>query len=549
MKSKRTASIVLFLILFTVACAGKTKSVAVQPVTGLPSGTDNFPWWNDSVFYEIFVRSFYDSNGDGIGDFNGIIAKLDYLNDGNPKTTTDLGVSGIWLMPINPSPSYHGYDVTDYYTVNTQYGTMEDFKKLLAEAHKRGIRVIIDLVMNHTSSQHPWFIDSRDPNSPKRNWYIWSATNPGYSGPWGENVWYPSGGAYYYAIFWDGMPDLNYTNPEVRTQMKDVARFWLQDVGVDGFRLDAAKHIVEDGQTQENTTANHAWWKEFHTAYKAVKPQALSIGEVWSSTDAVAAYLQGDELDMAFNFDLAGLIMGNVNSGFASGLGSAIKVSVSAFPTAQYGTFLTNHDQNRVISQLGEDGDKAKNAAAILLTIPGAPFIYYGEEIGMTGSKPDERIRTPMQWAADYKAGFTTGTLWESLSTNYVERNVAVETADPNSLLSLYRTLIQIRNQHAALRVGAFTLVNSSSSKVLAYIRQSKEETVLVIINLSKEQLTDYGLTLANGPLSGKYSLFPLLGEGSFTPPVITELGGFKEYKPLPELPANARIILQLQKK
>jgi alpha-amylase len=549
MKLRRTITVILFFILFSAGCSRKTGPVAVQPVTGLPAGTDGLPWWNDTVFYEIFVRSFYDSNGDGIGDFNGIIAKLDYLNDGDPKTTTDLGISGIWLMPINPSPSYHGYDVTDYYAVNPQYGTMEDFKNLLAASHQRGIRVIIDLVMNHTSNWHPWFDESRDPNSPKRNWYIWSDTNPGYKGPWGEDVWYASNNAYYYAIFWLGMPDLNYSNPEVRTQMKDVARFWLQDVGVDGFRLDAAKHIVEEGQTQENTPSTHAWWKEFRPAYKAANPQALAIGEVWSSSEAVAAYLNGDELDMAFNFDLADITIKNVSSAFASGLGSSIQTSANAFPTGQFGTFLTNHDQNRVMEQLGGNIDKAKTAATVLLTIPGVPFLYYGEEIGMTGFKPDERLRTPMQWTAGENAGFTTGRPWYSPSMSYAEHTVADQTADASSLLSLYRTLIQLRNQHAGLRVGSYTLVNSASSKVLAFLRQSKDETVLVIINLGKDPLTDYALSLSAGPLSGKYRLVPLLGEGKFTSPVINERGGFKDYLPLPELPANARIILQLQKK
>jgi alpha-amylase len=548
MKTKRTLLTILFLIFFTVACTGKARPVAVQPVTGLPAGTDGFPWWNDTIFYEIFVRSFYDSNGDGIGDFNGITAKLDYLNDGDPKTTTDLGITGIWLMPINPSPSYHGYDVTDYYAVNPQYGTMDDFKNLLSEAHRRGIRVIIDLVTNHTSNWHPWFNASEDPSSPKRNWYIWSDTNPGYKGPWGEDVWYAANGAYYYAIFDAGMPDLNYTNPDVRAQMKDVARFWLQDVGIDGFRLDAAKHIVEEGQTQENTPANHAWWKEFRTAYKAVNPQALTIGEVWSTTDAVAAYLQGDELDMAFNFDLADLMVKNVKSGFASALGSAIKNSVTAFPNGQYGTFLTNHDQSRVMYELGNNVDKAKNAATVLLTIPGVPFLYYGEEIGMTGFKPDPLIRTPMQWTAGEHAGFTTGSPWEDPSMTYADHTVADETTDPNSLLSLYRKLIQLREQHAALRIGSFTLVKSTSPKVLAYIRQSKEETVLVIINLDNTSQSDYGLELAKGTLSGKYTAFSLLDESKVSSPAIVE-GGFKGYKPLPELPANGRIIIQLQKK
>jgi alpha-amylase len=549
MKIKRTVLTILFLVFFTTACAGKAKPIAVQPVVGLPAGTDGMPWWNDSVFYEIFVRSFYDSDGDGIGDFNGITAKLDYLNDGDPKTTTDLGVSGLWLMPINPSPSYHGYDVTDYYAVNPQYGSMDDFKNLLSEAHQRGIRVIIDMVMNHTSNWHPWFDEAEDPNSAKRNWYIWSENNPKYKGPWGEDVWFTANGAYYYAVFGANMPDLNYTNPDVRTQMEDVARFWLQDVGVDGFRLDAAKHIVEEGQTQENTPSTHAWWKEFRTAFKAANPEALMVGEVWSSSDAMAAYLQGDQLDMAFNFDLADLLVKNVKSGFVSGLSGALKNSTVAFPNGQVGTFLTNHDQNRVLYELGGDVDKAKNAATILLTTPGVPFVYYGEEIGMTGFKPDERLRTPMQWTPGDHAGFTTGSPWEDPSMSYAEATVADETADPNSLLALYRSLIQLRNQHAALRVGSLTLVSSHSSKVLAYLRQSQEETVLVLINLDNNPQADYGLSLSAGSLSGKYNVFSLLDDSKFTAPTITDAGGIKDYLPLPELPANARIILQFQKK
>jgi alpha-amylase len=254
-------------------------------------------------------------------------------------------------------------------------------------------------------------------------------------------------------------------------------------------------------------------------------------------------------LDMAFNFELADITVKNVNGSFASGLGNSIQNSVKAFPTGQFGMFLSNHDQNRVMYQLGGNLDKAKNAAMVLLTVPGVPFLYYGEEIGMTGFKPDERIRTPMQWTTDEKAGFTTGYPWQRLSLSYADHTVADETADPNSLLSFYRTLIQLRNQHAALRVGSFTLVNSSSLKVLAFVRQSQAETVLVIINLGKDPLTDYGLSLASGPLAGKYKVVPLLGEGKFTSPVINERGGFKDYIPLPELPANARIILQLQKK
>jgi alpha-amylase len=232
---------------------------STPPVTQVPAlsqGTDGYPWWNDTIFYEIFVRSFCDSNGDGIGDFNGITEKLDYLKN--------LGVTGLWLMPINPSPSYHGYDVTNYFAVNPDYGTIADFKTLVSEAHNRGIRVIIDMVLNHTSSQHPWFIAAQDPNSPYRNFYIWSDTKPVYSGPWGEQVWYPTITGYYYAIFSQSMPDLNYRNTEVTAQMENAVKFWLETTGIDGFRLDAARHLIENGTVQANTPETHAWFKQFH---------------------------------------------------------------------------------------------------------------------------------------------------------------------------------------------------------------------------------------------------------------------------------------------
>ncbi|MES2484846.1 MAG: alpha-amylase family glycosyl hydrolase, partial [Bacteroidota bacterium] len=195
-------------------------------------------WWNETVFYEAFVRSFKDSNGDGKGDIQGLISKLDYLNDGNPNTTTDLGVTGLWLMPIMQSPSYHGYDVTDYMAVEQDYGTNADFQQLITECHNRGIKVIIDLVMNHTSNQHPWFVASTNPTSDKRDWYIWEDTNPGTPGPFGD-AWYQNNGAYYYGAFYSGMPDLNFNNPEVHQAFEDVSEFWLTDMHVDGFRLDA----------------------------------------------------------------------------------------------------------------------------------------------------------------------------------------------------------------------------------------------------------------------------------------------------------------------
>ncbi len=539
---------ILFLVPVLLGACSQAKARPVSPVSGLPVGTDGFAWWNDTVFYQVFVRSFYDSNGDGKGDLPGLIAKLDYLNDGNPKTDNDLGVSGLWLMPIFPSPSYHGYDITDFYTVNPDYGTKEDFQRLVQEAHQRGMRVIIDLVMNHTSSQHPWFQSSQDPDSQYRNWYIWSKDSPGYKGPWGEDVWVAaSGGDYYYAVFWSGMPDLNYQEPAVVAQMEDVARFWLKDMGADGFRLDGAKHIIEEGQIQENTPATHAWWKDFHAFYKGVKPDALTVGEVWSKNAEVVKYIQGDELDLAFNFDLAAAFVRNAGYGTAREVELLLDTTVKDFPPNGFATFLTNHDQERAMSTLGNNPDKAKVAASLLLTAPGVPFIYYGEEIGMLGTKPDENIRRPMQWSAEKNAGFTTGTPWRAPETDYTKKSVASQTADPSSLLSHYRGLVRLRNEHAALRVGEFVPVKTGSNALLAFLRVSKGEQVLVFINLGRKPVKEYALALEKGPLSGMYKMLSLMDAGKFSDLTANSSGGFDAYQPLPEMPAAATIILQLQ--
>ena len=522
----------------------------VQPVTGLPQGTDGYPWWNDTVFYEIFVRSFYDSDGDGIGDFNGIIANLDYLNDGDPNTTTDLGVTGLWLMPIHPSPSYHGYDVTDYYDVNPQYGTMEDFRRLVDEAHLRGIRVTIDWVLNHTSNQHPWFESAvSDTNSPYRDWYIWSDTHPGYLGPWNEAVWHYSATGYYYGIFVPTMPDLNLNNPAVTQEAEKVASFWLQEIGVDGFRLDAAKHLVEAGQQQENTPATHEWYKEFRPFYKTIKPQAMMVGEVQGSSNTVSTYLTGNELDLAFNFELAGNMLSSVQAQSGEDFSDVLAQQTSMFQPGRFAVFLTNHDQNRVMSTLNNDVETAKNAAFLLLTSPGVPFLYYGEEIGMIGKKPDEDIRRPIQWSDDENAGFTTGIPWRAPASDFITKNIASQISDPGSLLSLYRALLHLRNNHAALRVGDFYELDSGHRAVFASLRVSREQTILILINLSPEPVSDYALRLEQGPLSGEYVPVPLLYNGEFTAPTITEKGGFENYQPLPEIPPYGRFILQLQPK
>ncbi len=519
----------------------------VSPIIGMPTGSNGFPWWNDSVFYEIFVRSFYDSNGDGIGDFNGITQKLDYLNDGNPDTSTDLGITGIWLMPINPTPSYHGYSVTDYYAVNPEFGSMDEFKNFLQEAHARGIRVIIDLVLNHTSIDHPWFQAASDPASSYHDWYIWSDTDPGYTGSWGQQVWFPLNGKFFYSTFSAGMPDLNYTNPDVTAEMNNVVGFWLEDVGVDGFRLDASKHLVEEGKIQANSNATHQWYKNFRPYYKAINPNAMIVGEVWDETSTMAKYLQGDEMDLSFEFYLAGSTIQAINEVDVSKLINQLALAYELIPEQQFATFLTNHDQDRVISQFGNDPNKARVAAAVLLTAPGVPFLYYGEEIGLQGVKPDQQIRSPMQWSSADFAGFSTVEPWQPLNPAWEIFNVENQNGDPSSMFSLYRNLIQARNQHIALRVGEMMLIKSGNNALYSVLRSSPEETILVLINLGNETIVDYQLSLESSNLmEGDHQLIPILGNGDFADLTINPQGSFADYQPVAEIPAFGVMVLQL---
>jgi len=479
---------------------------------------DDPSWWDHAVFYEIFVRSFYDSNGDGIGDFNGITEKLDYLNDGDPTTTTDLGINAIWLMPIFPSPSYHGYDVTDYYSVNPEYGTKEDFENFINEAHKRGIHVIIDFVINHTSDQNPWFVSALDPASSNHDWYIWSDTQLSYLGPWGEEVWHKAAnGLYYYGIFTAQMPDLNYRNQAVTDEIETVAKFWLNDMNVDGFRVDGARHLIEDGETQANTPDTITWFKDFSKYFKGLKPSAMSIGEVWDASYSSTKYIQSESFDLVFDFDLASAIISGVKMGSASALNARIVSEIDIFKDKGMGTFLTNHDMDRVMSQFEEDSVMAGHAATILLTIPGTPFIYYGEEVGMVGQKPDEKIRTPMQWSGENAAGFSSATPWEGVNPSYSQSNVASQTDNPNSILSLYRNLIQLRLKHSAFLDGEYIIVTSSSPAIYAAISQSGDDILLTVINLKDQSVTAPTYKVVGGNLEGMYSIQPLLNSGETT--------------------------------
>ena len=487
MRPPRPLLLVLGLL---ISCAGSPPPAPTPtPAQG------NQDWARGAVFYEVFVRSFSDSDGDGVGDLRGLTSKLDYLNDGNPETSTDLGVDALWLMPVFQSPSYHGYDTVDYERIDDEYGSAEDFQRLLDEAHKRGIRIIVDFVMNHSSSQHPWFVESSSsPNSAKRDWYVWRADDPGWTQPWGgsNRTWHEKNGAFYYGVFWGGMPDLNFSTPAVREEMKRLAGHWISR-GVDGFRLDATRHLFANGpgDLQNDQPETHVFLKEFGNHVRGVNPGAVLVGENWTTTPAIAQYFA--ELPMNFNFPLAEEILRGVQDGEAAGIAGKIEEIQELYPAgALDAPFLTNHDQIRIATVLKSDPAKLRSAASVLLTLPGAPFLYYGEEIGLQNGPAgnDEHKRTPMPWENSPTGGFTTGKPWFQLAPGTA--NVAAQTGDPASLLSHYRKLIRARKSSKALREGSLELLTSgvASDPVLAFIRESPGERVLVLHNLGTEAVT-----------------------------------------------------------
>jgi alpha-amylase len=511
-------------------------------------------WWQETVWYEIFVRSFYDSDGDGIGDFQGLIEKLDYLNDGDPNTTDDLGITGIWLMPIFDAASYHGYDAVDYYNVHPDFGTNEDFLEFMAEAEARGIRVIIDMVLNHTSDQHPWFVSSLTGDPEFADWYVWEDENPGYAGPWGAQAWHERGRRYFYGVFWGGMPDLNYENDAVNEEMYNVARFWIEEMGVDGFRLDAIKYIVEQDNLLQNTPANRQWLADYNAYIKSLNPEVITVGEADDTTAEVVKYVVDDAIDLGFEFDLADDIIASVLARNTRDISRRLTRGLRNYPYGQWASFLTNHDQPRLITQLNGRIEQNKIAATILLTIPGSPFLYYGEELGMPGGKPDPRLRTPMHWTDDpTTAGFTTANRpYETLTDNVAEANVAVQTDDPDSLLSHYRDMIALRNNYSALRTGSLMMAESQPYRALTYIRQDDEHTLMILINLHDEPLEDYTLTLEEGTLADITSAsFVYGGEGysdeDLALPVLNDAGGFDAYTPLPMLEAFSVHVIELR--
>ncbi len=508
-------------------------------------------WWDGAVFYEVFVRSFSDSThgplaNDGIGDLRGLIDKLDYLNDGDPTTHNDLGVTGIWLMPIMQSSSYHGYDTTDYYAVEDDYGTNEDFRELMEQAHARGIRVIVDLVLNHSSSEHPWFVGSGDPRSENHDWYVWSRHLPKYKGPWGQRVWHEIDGRYYYGVFSSRMPDLNYKNPAVTREMLKVTGFWLRDMGADGFRLDAIKHLVEVGENQEHTRPTHEWLRGFYSYYKRLEPSTLTVGEVWTGSSEVAKYV-GGEMDLAFEFDQAYATVHAANTGEKDRLAEAQVASWRLFPRAQFATFLANHDMDRVGSQFGGDLSKAKLAATIQLTSPGVPFIYYGEEIGMSNvGEGDPGKRSPMRWSPDDLAGFTTAEPWHAIGDDTAEINVRDQLADEASLLSLYRRLIGLRAEHPALAEGDFTPIKTDHPQVHAFMRRGGGEAVLVVVNLGDQPVDRYQLAFGGPGVARVQELLHGVEAVAPNQPVGSGAGTAQGYQPIEVLGARMGYVLKM---
>ncbi|GAA4427875.1 alpha-amylase family glycosyl hydrolase [Pontibacter saemangeumensis] len=478
-------------------------------------------WWHEGIIYQIYPRSFQDSDNDGVGDLKGIISRLDYLKW--------MGITAVWISPIYPSPmADFGYDIADYRGIHPLFGTMEDFDELLNEVHQRGMKLILDLVPNHTSNQHPWFLESRSSkDNPKRDWYIWEDPKEDGSEP---NNWLSVFGGsgwewdeqtqqYYYHAFLVEQPDLNWRNPEVQQAMFDVMRFWL-DKGVDGFRVDVMWHMIKDKHLRDNPPnpdyqEHMATYEKLVPAYSTDQPEIheivakmravmdeyeerMMIGEIYLPVHRLVTYYGTDNngAHLPFNFML-------VNQDWnASTLSLHINEYEGALPPGGWPNWVIgNHDQPRITSRVGYS--QAKVAAMLLLTLRGTPTMYYGDEIGMRDvpipldevqdpqglNMPDKDLsrdpaRTPMQWDGSENAGFSEAKPWLRLPDNFRRVNVDVQREDPYSMLSFYRRLIQLRQQEPALHVGYYVPAPTKGT-IISFQRIHKEQKFLVLLNLS----------------------------------------------------------------
>jgi alpha-glucosidase len=494
------------------------------------------PWWSLAVVYQIYPRSFADGDGDGVGDLRGIIEHLDYLNDG---TDASLGVDAIWLSPIYPSPMRDaGYDVSDYCAISPEFGTMDDFRELVARAHARGIRVVMDLVMNHCSSDHPWFVEARaSRESPRRDWFVWhdGKREAGRAPPnnwlamFGGTAWEwePGTRQYYLHSFLKEQPDFNWRNPDLKQAMWEVMRFWLE-IGVDGFRLDVINWFLKDAELRDNPRR----WKGLRPydrqvhLYDRNRPETIGlVTEIRAVVDAYANrmtvgevyveppgdpelpaqyYARGAGLHMAFNFAFLHCAWGAENFARAVDRWETL-LGAEGWPNYT----LSNHDQARAFTRYEKRGSRlesegrARVAAAMLLTLRGTPFLYYGEEIGMSCRRiPRARLRdplgkrywpfhpgrdiarTPMQWSAGPQAGFTSaGASWLPVADDHERINVAAQREDPASLFAWYRTLIHLRGREGALRRGTYRRTPQPSPDVFGYVRECRGQRVAVLLN------------------------------------------------------------------
>ncbi len=492
---------------------------------------DSKLWYRDAIFYEVPIKSFYDSNGDGIGDFAGMTKKLDYLKD--------LGINGIWLLPFYKSPlKDDGYDISDYYSILPEYGTIEDFKILITEAHARNIRVIADLVLNHVSDQNSWFREAlKGKDNPKRDWFVWSDDHAKYSGvrvifsdtEMSNWAWEPKTKQYYWHRFYSHQPDLNYDNPEVREEIKNVVRFWL-DMGLDGFRCDAVPYLFErEGTSCENLPETHEYFKELRKLVDTEFPGTILLAEAnqWP-TDAKAYFGNEDEFHMAFNFPLMPRIFIALATESAAPIVNIINQTLPIPPTCDWGIFLRNHDEltlemvtdeerdimyneyaklpkmrlnlgirRRLAPLVDNDRPTIELLYALLLSLPGTPIFYYGDELGMGDNiylGDRNGVRTPMQWSFDRNAGFSTADteqLYSPPITNpnyhYETVNVESELRLPTSLLNWMKKMTRVRSKFSdILGHGDVEFLQHKNRRILAYIRTIDGRNMLCIFNLSR---------------------------------------------------------------
>ena len=492
------AALLALILLLSVGCGGKTETADTPKEYVITDANllGSVPVEDNArVFYEIFTGSFSDSNGDGIGDIRGIINRMDYLNDGDPDSGKSLGIEGIWLTPIYPSPSYHKYDCADYYNVDESFGTLEDMDALIAACHERGVKLILDLAINHTARTNEWFKEftrahrNDDPTNPYYDWY--SYYTQGEKAPGGRTFSALSGTNIYYECNFDGgMPELNFDNPAVREELLNVARFWL-DRGVDGFRFDAAKYVYFGDHD-----ASVAFWKEYLETLRAEYPGMYTVAEVWDGDGITDRYYPATN---CFNFTTSqteGLIASAAKKGNAGALSKYVESYLNKIkgtnPDAMYVPFIANHDNDRAAGYLPTSNGFAQMAANLYILGPGSPFIYYGEEIGMRGSRgsanTDANRRLAMLWGDEDTIADPKGATYPASSQ--IENGVAQQITDEHSLYTYYKKLIMIRKANPAIARGEYHAVSVSGTTVGGFTSTYEGKTVLVLHNPSSSAQT-----------------------------------------------------------